>query len=111
MDTSLAPSPGALPLTRVFECFRFAGRSVRFGDSSSVAIAAAVTQTLQNLPGVKRIGYCGLMLPPLEDRGLAARAEEGSYTLRDLLLLSAVCGIGLDTVPVPGALLLRVPPD
>lgn len=27
---------------------------------------------------------------------------ENSYTVRDLLLFSSVCGVGLDTVPIPG---------
>ena len=46
--------------------------------------------------------YTGLMLPPCEDAGLAKRAAEGCYSVHDLLMYSAVCGIGLDTVPVPG---------
>jgi hypothetical protein len=43
-----------------------------------------------------------LFLPALEDSILAARAEEGLLTLKDLLLYSAVCGTGLDTIPLPG---------
>ncbi len=35
-------------------------------------------------------------------QGLALRASEGAYGIRDLLTLSSVCGIGLDTVPIPG---------
>src|SRR5215212_1320249 len=42
------------------------------------------------------------MLPLLEDSGLARRAEEGLYSWSELLLYSAVCGTGLDTVPLPG---------
>jgi uncharacterized protein (UPF0210 family) len=42
------------------------------------------------------------MLPMLEDATLAARSREGQFTVDDLLLYSAVCGTGLDTVPVPG---------
>jgi hypothetical protein len=42
------------------------------------------------------------MLPVLEDSTLAQRAAEGSLTVKDLLLYSAVCGTGLDTVPLPG---------
>ncbi len=33
---------------------------------------------------------------------LAERAAEGRLTVKDLLLYSAVCGTGLDTVPLPG---------
>jgi uncharacterized protein (UPF0210 family) len=42
------------------------------------------------------------MLPVCEDFGLAQRAGEGTYNLSNLLLYSAVCGCGLDAVPLPG---------
>jgi len=42
------------------------------------------------------------MLPVLEDSVLAARSVEGSFSIKDLLMYSAVCGTGLDTVPLPG---------
>jgi len=38
----------------------------------------------------------------LEDSVLARRAAEGTLCVNDLLLYSAVCGTGLDTVPLPG---------
>ena len=46
--------------------------------------------------------FSGLMLPVLEDSVLAERAAEGTLTIKDLLLYSAVCGTGLDTVPLAG---------
>ena len=42
------------------------------------------------------------MLPVMEDSGLAAAAVAGRLAVNDLLLYSAVCGTGLDTVPLPG---------
>ena len=33
---------------------------------------------------------------------LAQRNAEGAFALRDLLAFSAVCGTGLDTIPLPG---------
>jgi len=42
------------------------------------------------------------MLPVLEDAVLAAGATNGDFTVNDLLLYSAVCGTGLDTLPLPG---------
>ena len=51
---------------------------------------------------MKKGGFNGLMLPVLEDAGLGARAAEGTLTTKDLLLYSAVCGTGLDTIPLPG---------
>jgi hypothetical protein len=49
-----------------------------------------------------RTGFSGLMLPVLEDAVLAERAAEGNLTITDLLLYAAVCGTGLDTIPLPG---------
>ncbi len=42
------------------------------------------------------------MLPVCEDYGLATRANEQAYDITNLLLYSAVCGCGLDTLPIPG---------
>jgi uncharacterized protein (UPF0210 family) len=42
------------------------------------------------------------MLPVLEDSRLAQRWSEGRLSLDALLSYSAVCGTGLDTVPLPG---------
>ncbi|MGB4868734.1 MAG: DUF711 family protein, partial [Candidatus Promineifilaceae bacterium] len=49
-----------------------------------------------------RCGFSGLMLPVLEDSILAQRAGDGLITVQDLLSYAAVCGVGLDTVPLPG---------
>jgi uncharacterized protein (UPF0210 family) len=42
------------------------------------------------------------MQPVLEDSILAKRAAEGTLTIKDILLYSAVCGTGLDTIPLLG---------
>jgi uncharacterized protein (UPF0210 family) len=72
-----------------------------FGSSGTMTAAAAITAALRSLP-VQRIGYVGLMLPVLEDDLLAQRWDEGRYTIDSLLAYSAVCGTGLDTIPLPG---------
>jgi uncharacterized protein len=71
------------------------------GNSGTVALAAAITAALKNTE-LPSCGYCGLMLPVLEDATLGKRWEEGLVTTHELLLYSAVCGTGLDTVPLPG---------
>jgi hypothetical protein len=71
------------------------------GLAGTVAAAAFLTDCLDQAQFL-RTGFCGLLLPPLEDEILAARAAEGSLTVGDLLLCSAVCGTGLDTIPLPG---------
>jgi len=71
------------------------------GLSGSVAAAAFIADTLDRGRWLK-VGFNGLMLPVLEDSVLARRAAEGSLTVKDLLAYSAMCGAGLDTVPLPG---------
>ncbi|MFZ6026344.1 MAG: DUF711 family protein [Chloroflexota bacterium] len=71
------------------------------GLSGSLAAAATLADTLDRA-SFARAGFSGLMLPVLEDSRLAQRAAEGVLTLTDLLLYSAVCGTGLDTIPLPG---------
>jgi len=73
----------------------------KFGEVGTLAIARVITETIRNLD-IKKCGYSGLMLPVLEDYGLAQRNTEERYNLTDLLLYSSVCGTGLDTIPLPG---------
>ncbi len=73
----------------------------KFGSSGTLTAAAIITEAVRSIL-VKRAGYSGLMLPVLEDPVLAERWSEGTYSLDSLLAYSAVCGTGLDTVPLPG---------
>jgi uncharacterized protein (UPF0210 family) len=73
----------------------------RFGERGTLTVAGAITRTLDSL-NLPRCGYSGLMLPVLEDEVLGNRSREGCFNLDSLLLYSAVCGTGLDTIPVPG---------
>ena len=78
-----------------------------FGGQGTLAAAAAITTSLQSLPGIKLTGYCGLMLPVCEDTRLSELASVGDSNKRlkisDILSVSSVCGVGIDTLPVPGA--------
>jgi len=51
---------------------------------------------------VTQVGYSGLMVPVMEDKLLAQRWAESTYNVDSLLAYSAVCGTGIDTVPLPG---------
>ena len=73
----------------------------RFGGAGSLFAAWRLTRALRRVR-VRACGFSGLMLPVLEDAGLARRAAEGLVSISELLLLSSVCGTGLDTVPLPG---------
>lgn len=71
------------------------------GAPGGLFAAAFITEAIDRAQ-FPRTGFCGLMLPVLEDATLARRAAEGTLALNDLLLYSAVCGVGLDTIPLPG---------
>jgi len=71
------------------------------GMSGTLTAAATITAALKDVK-VKQTGYSGLMLPILEDTRLAQRWSEGHISIDALLSYSAVCGTGLDTVPLPG---------
>ena len=71
------------------------------GMNGTLTAAATITAAVKDVK-VKQTGYTGLMLPILEDTRLAQRWSEGRITIDALLSYSAVCGTGLDTVPLPG---------
>lgn len=97
-DFSLAPFPeDAVSLGAAMEQLGIPN----LGQAGSLAAAAYIADTL-DLGQWKRAGFNGLMMPVLEDSRLALRSAEGSLTVQDLLMFSAVCGTGLDTVPLPG---------
>lgn len=73
----------------------------RFGAPGTLFVASLLTGCLRQAE-YPRCGFNGLMLPVLEDATLAQRSCENLFTVNDLLLYSAVCGTGLDTVPLPG---------
>ena len=75
----------------------------KLGYAGSLAAAAFLADTLDRGKW-KKVGFNGLMLPVLEDNILAARTAEGTLGVYDLLQYSAVCGTGLDTVPLPGSI-------
>ncbi len=71
------------------------------GSSGTLTAAAIITAAIKDVRA-KQTGYSGLMLPILEDSRLAQRWSEGHISLDALLSYSAVCGTGLDTIPLPG---------
>jgi uncharacterized protein len=73
----------------------------KFGTNGTMTAALAITTAVKAVK-VKQTGYSGLMLPVMEDKLLAQRWAENSYEIDSVLAYSAVCGTGLDTVPLPG---------
>ncbi len=98
IDFSLAPFPD--PTLSIGAALESLGVQ-RLGQHGSLAGAAFLADCIDraNFP---HTGFSGLMLPVMEDTVLAERAAGGSLSVKDLLLYSAVCGTGLDTVPLPG---------
>ncbi len=98
IDFSLAPFPtGDKSLGAALEALGLP----YLGSAGSLFAAGFVADAIAraNFPSC---GFSGLMLPVLEDSVLALRAAEGVLSVQDLLSYSAVCGVGLDTIPLPG---------
>jgi uncharacterized protein (UPF0210 family) len=72
-----------------------------FGEPGTLAVSAALTAAIKSVH-LPTCGYCGLMLPVLEDQTIGERCATGALSVTSLLAYSAVCGTGLDTVPIPG---------
>lgn len=94
----LSPAPiGEDSIVDAIESFGYGS----LGAPGTVALAAALTRALKST-SLPTCGYCGLMLPVLEDATLGRRWAEGRVSAHELLLYSTVCGTGLDTIPLPG---------
>ena len=96
VDPTPAPM-GEVSIGAAIETFTGA----KFGSSGTLTAAHIITAAVKAVPE-KQVGYSGLMVPVLEDKVLAQRWAESTYDVDSLLAYSAVCGTGLDTVPLPG---------
>ncbi len=97
LDFSFAPYPGEQSsLAAAMEQL-----GVQVGGAGALAAAALVMNAVE-AAAFPRCGFSGLMLPVLEDTRLGGRAAEGALSVNDLLLYSAVCGTGLDCIPLAG---------
>lgn len=92
------PAPlGEVSIGAAVEAFTGA----KFGSSGTLTAARIITAAVKAVPE-KQVGYSGLMVPVMEDKLLAQRWAESTYNIDSLLAYSAVCGTGLDTIPLPG---------
>jgi uncharacterized protein len=96
----LDPTPAPITDSSIAAAVETLSRA-RFGAAGTLSAAAVITEAVHSI-SVKRVGFSGLMLPVLEDPVLAERWSEGTFDLDSLLAYSAVCGTGLDTIPLPG---------
>lgn len=98
IDFSPASAPG--PGKGLAEALEALGIG-QLGAPGTLFTAAFVADVI-NRSDFPRCGFSGLMFPVLEDSLLAQRAAAGQVTVNDLLSYAAVCGSGLDTIPLPG---------
>ena len=97
-DSSAAPSKDCSSLAEVYQLMGVE----YFGASGTVEASSLLTRVFKSIKGVQLVGFSGLMLALTEDMGLAEGTQNSNFDIRSLLTYSAVCGIGLDTVPIPG---------
>lgn len=98
IDSSAAPSKNCSSITKIYELMGLP----YFGVAGSVEVSALLTKVFKSIQRVPLVGFSGLMLAVTEDLGLAEGTQKQYFDIRALLTYSAVCGIGLDTVPVAG---------
>lgn len=103
IDSSAAPSKNCASMTEVYELMGVP----YFGAAGTVEASALLTRVFKSVKNVPLVGFSGLMLAVTEDLGLAEGTQKGYFDIRALLTNSAVCGIGLDTVPVEGDITLE----
>lgn len=98
IDSSAAPSKNCSSMVDVYKELGVE----YFGASGTVEASALLTRVFKSITGVPLVGFSGLMLAVTEDQGLADGTMKHEFDIRSLLTYSSVCGIGLDTVPIPG---------
>ena len=102
MDASLAPFPNGT--TSVGLLIEKLGAD-QFGCNGSLFVTSFLTDLIKEAtsnfqPNI--IGFNGVMFSLLEDDYVAKRNDEKLLTIDTLIMLSALCGCGLDMVPLPG---------
>lgn len=96
----VSPAPSLTKNESIVQAFENLGLG-KFGSAGTLAISTLLTKTLKSV-AVKKCGYSGLMLPVLEDHGLAEKWGKGRIDITTLLACSSVCGTGLDCIPLSG---------
>ncbi len=97
-DSSAAPSKNCSSMTEIYEEMGID----YFGAAGTVEVSSLLTKVFKSINNTNLVGFSGLMLALTEDIGLAKGTLTSNFDIRSLLTYSAVCGIGLDTVPIPG---------
>lgn len=98
IDTSAAPSKNCNSMVEVYKLLGVE----YFGAAGTVEASSLLTKVFKSIKNCNLVGFSGLMLAVLEDKGLAQATKKNQFDIRSLLTYSSVCGIGLDTIPIEG---------
>lgn len=75
------------------------------GSNGTLFLTAYLTDILKAMikkSGVRPAGFNGVMFSLLEDDVMGKRNNNNTYSIDSLISYAAVCGCGLDMVPLPG---------
>lgn len=99
-DFSLAPEIGELgSIVPMLNCLGV----YSFGNVGTMFATAFWTDILKFLAGrYPSVGFSGVMYSLLEDLDLCAINNERGISMEQLIMLSTMCGCGLDMVPISG---------
>lgn len=98
LDFTLAPFPA--PGRNLGEALEGLGLA-NVGSPGTLFAVAFLAEAIAQAD-FPRCGFSGLFFPVLEDTILAQRTAESRLSLPDLLSYAAVCGAGVDLLPLPG---------
>lgn len=104
MDASLAPFPGNDERSSVARTVELLGAEY-FGTNGTLFAISYLTDIIKYALAkseVRPTGFNGVMISLLEDDYLGLRSDIKTFSIDSILAFSAVCGCGLDMVPIPG---------
>jgi uncharacterized protein (UPF0210 family) len=103
LDGAFAPYPDdESSVGRLVEAILH-GPAGRHGSVFVTGVLTDIIRAALRRSGARSCGFNGVMYSLLEDRGLADANNQRGLTLDGLVAMSAVCGCGVDMVPIPGA--------
>jgi len=107
MDISLAPYPDEK--ISVIEILKLLGLD-EIGANGTLFLTSFLTRILKKIiveQDIKSVGFNGVMYSLLEDHLMCESNNKKLLSLDKIISYSALCGCGLDMVPIPGNILVE----
>lgn len=105
MDISLSPFPDDIhSIAHLIELLG-PDHFGNLGTASAIAFFTRIIKHVLATTSVRCIGFNGVMISPLEDKGMAERLKNNPIEMENFLLYSTVCGCGIDMIPIEGTTL------